>query len=89
MMCDTFIVCMNHCIFSTLPLDVENTVIHTQSLKVAVSVGSGFMLLFCVRMYCVFSTLPLDVENTVIHTQSLKVMAFCVLERNIEKRAKT
>ena len=36
MMCDNFIMCMNHCIFSTLPLDVENTVIHTQNLKVTV-----------------------------------------------------
>ena len=39
----------------------------------AVSVGSGLMLLLCVRMYCIFSTLPLDVKNTVIRTQSLKV----------------
>ena len=45
MMCDTFIVCMNHCIFSTLPLDVENTVIHTRNLKVTV---------FVVLIYCDF-----------------------------------
>ena len=45
MMCDTFIVCMNHCIFSTLPLDVENTVIHTRNLKVTV---------FVVLIYCNF-----------------------------------
>jgi len=43
MMCDTFIVCMNHCIFSTLPLDVENTVIHTRNLKVTVFVA----LIYC------------------------------------------
>ena len=35
-----------YCIFSTLPLDVENTVIRTQSLKVTVSVGEGLILLF-------------------------------------------
>jgi len=58
------------------------------NFKVAVSAGSGFMLLFCVRVYCIFSTLPLDVENTVTRTQSLKVMTFCVLERNREKRTK-
>ena len=35
-----------YCIFSTLPLDVENTVTRTQSLKVTVSVGEGLILLF-------------------------------------------
>ena len=35
-----------YCIFSTLPLDVENTVTRTQSLKVAVSEGAGMILLF-------------------------------------------
>ena len=39
----------------------------------AVSAGSDFMLLLCIRVYCIFPTLPLDVENTVIHAQSLKV----------------
>ena len=46
------------------------------SLKVAVSAGSVFMLLLCVRVYCIFSTLPLDVENTVTCTQSLKVTVY-------------
>ena len=43
------------------------------NFKVAVSAGSDFMLLLCIRVYCIFPTLPLDVENTVIHAQSLKV----------------
>ena len=34
------------CIFSTLPLDVENTVTRTQSLKVTVSVGGEGLILF-------------------------------------------
>ena len=51
-------------------------------------VEGGAISLFCVRMYCIFSTLPLDVENTVTRTQSLKMIAFCVLERNREKRTK-
>ena len=42
----TLLLCVwNHCIFSTLPLDVENTVIHTRNLKVTV---------FVVLIYCNF-----------------------------------
>ena len=59
-----------YCIFSTLPLDVENTVIHTQN-----SEGGGDCRIrkcgFVLRMNSyIFSTLPLDVENIVIHTQN-------------------
>ena len=59
-----------YCIFSTLPLDVENAVIHTMDLR-----GGGYCCMRCsalvnVWMYCIFSTLPLDVENAVIHTMN-------------------
>ena len=50
--------------------------------------GRGYYIFALRPDCCIFSTLPLDVENTVTRTQSLKVMAFCVLERNREKRTK-
>ena len=65
-----------YCIYSTLPLDVENTVIHTQN-----SEGDCFCT---IREYSfilhtnnyIFSTLPLDVENIVFVRRILKATAF-------------
>ena len=64
MMCKAFILRMDHCVFSMLPLDFGNAVVETQE---------KWKFLFLRMNHCIFSTLPLDVENTVIHTQSLKV----------------
>ena len=40
--CDAYVHRMNYCIFSTLPLDVENTAIHTLNAE-----GVGFCEMEC------------------------------------------
>ena len=42
MRCDAYVHRMNYCIFSTLPLDVENAVIHTLNAE-----GVGFCEMGC------------------------------------------
>ena len=56
MMCKAFILRMDHCVFSMLPLDFGNAVVETQE---------KWKFLFLRMNHCIFSTLPLDVENTV------------------------
>ena len=63
-------------IFSTLPLDVENTVIHTQNSEGGCDCKiREYSYILHTNNY-IFSTLPLDVENIVFVRRILKVTAF-------------
>ena len=65
-----------YCIFSTLPLDVENTVNHTQDSKGGCDCKiREYSYILHTNNY-IFSTLPLDVENIVFVRRILKVAVF-------------